>query len=144
MPIFPLPDLEQSKNWYAPMDTAYRKCELVIFSHRMPHAKKGKNRNREWCKYIDDNWMTMGKTRFYKKDLPNALKIFQYIENHYEIEDNYYESIFWQSKVLIEMGAFDEAEEILLSLIIKFEEQQLEAKDQEKLSTKQKLSLIHI
>lgn len=141
LPIFPLPDLEQSKNWYAPMDTAYRKCELVIFSHRMPHAKKGKNRNREWCKYIDDNWMTMGKTRFYKKDLPNALKIFQHIENHYEIEDNYYESIFWQSKVLIEMGAFDEAEEILLSLIIKFEEQQLEAKDQEKLSTKQKIRL---
>ena len=141
LPIFPLPDLEQSKNWYAPMDTAYRKCELVIFNHRMPHAKKGKNRNREWCKYIDDNWMTMGKTRFYKKDLPNALKIFQHIENHYEIEDNYYESIFWQSKVLIEMGAFDEAEEILLSLIIKFEEQQLEAKDQEKLSTKQKVRL---
>ena len=141
LPIFPLPDLEQSKNWYAPMDTAYRKCELVIFNHRMPHAKKGKNRNREWCKYIDDNWMTMGITRFYKKDLPNALKIFQHIENHYEIEDNYYESIFWQSKVLIEMGAFDEAEEILLSLIIKFEEQQLEAKDQEKLTTKQKVRL---
>jgi hypothetical protein len=126
------------------MDTAYRKCELVIFSHRMPHAKKGKNRNREWCKYIDDNWMTMGKTRFYKKDLPNALKIFQYIENHYEIEDNYYESVFWQSKVLIEMGAFDEAEEILLNLIIKFEEQQLEGKDQEKLTAKQKVRLAFI
>ena len=141
LPIFPFPDIEQSKNWYAPMDTAYRKCELVIFSHRMPHAKKGKNRNSEWGKYIDDNWMTMGKTRFYKKDLPKALKIFQYVENHYKIEDNYYESIFWQSKVLIAMGAFDEAEEILLSLIIKFEEQQLESKDQEKLTVKQKLRL---
>ena len=141
LPIFPIPDVEQSKNWYAPMDTAYRKCELVIFSHRMPHAKKGRNRNREWCQYIDDNWMTMGKTRFYKKDLPKALKIFQYVENHYEIEDNYYESIFWQSKVLIEMGAFNEAEEILLSLIIKFEEQELETKDQEKLTPKQKVRL---
>ena len=90
LPIFPIPNIEESKNWYAPMDTAYRKCELVIFSHRMPHTKKGKNRNREWCKYIDDNWMTMGKTRFYKKDLPKALKIFQHVENHYEIEDNYY------------------------------------------------------
>ena len=141
LPIFPIPDDQQSKNWYAPMDTAYRKCELVIFSHRMPHAKKGKNRNSEWCKYIDDNWMTMGKTRFYKKNLSKALKIFQYVENHYEIEDNYYESIYWQSKVLIEMGAFDEAEEILLSLIIKFEEQQLESKNQEKLTPKQKLRI---
>ncbi len=141
LPIFPIPNIEESKNWYAPMDTAYRKCELVIFSHRMPHTKKGKNRNREWCKYIDDNWMTMGKTRFYKKDLPKALKIFQHVENHYEIEDNYYESVFWQSKVLIEMGAFDQAEEILIGLIIKFEEQQLESKDQEKLTAKQKVKL---
>ena len=39
------------------------------------------------------------------------------------------------------MGAFDEAEEILLSLIIKFEEQQLESKDQEKLTAKQKIRL---
>ena len=26
LPVFPLPSEEQSKNWYAPMDTAYRKC----------------------------------------------------------------------------------------------------------------------
>ncbi len=44
-------------------------------------------------------------------------------------------------KLLIEMGAFDEAEEILLSLIIKFEEQQLESKNQEKLTPKQKLRI---
>ena len=141
LPVFPLPSEEQSKNWYAPMDTAYRKCELVIFRHRMPHKKKGKYRNKEWGKYIDDNWMTMGKTRFFKKDFSNALKIFQHIENKFPIENNYYQSIFWQAKVLIEMGAYDEAEEILLTLLLKHEEQINEKQPTKKISIKDKLKL---
>ena len=141
LPVFPLPSEEQSKNWYAPMDTAYRKCELVIYRHRMPHKKKGKYRNKEWGKYIDDNWLTMGKTRFFKKDLPKALKIFQHIENKYPIENNYHKSIFWQAKVLIEMGAFDEAEEILSNLLLEHEEQIKEKQPAKKTSIKDKLKL---
>ena len=72
------------------MDTAAAKCELVIYKHRMPHAKKGRSRNKEWCKWIDDNWMTIGQTKFYKKEFGQALKIFQYVETHYEIENSYY------------------------------------------------------
>ena len=142
LPIYPLPSEEQSKNWYAPMDTAYRKCELVIYRHRMPHKKKGKYRNKEWGKYIDDNWLTMGKTRYFKKDFPNALKIFQHIENKYPIENNYYQSIFWQAKVLIEMRAFDEAEELLLTLLLKHEEQINEKQPQKKTSINDKLKIV--
>ena len=142
LPVYPLPNEEQSKNWYAPMDTAYRKCELVIFRHRMPHKKKGKYRNKEWGKYIDDNWLTMGKTRYYKKDFPNALKIFQHIENKYPIENNYYQSIFWQAKVLIEMRAFDEAEELLLTLLLKHEEQKNEKQPAKQNSVRDKLKIV--
>ena len=42
LPVFPFTSNEEAKNWYAPMDTAYKKCELVIFKHRMPHKKRGK------------------------------------------------------------------------------------------------------
>tara|TARA_B100001287_G_scaffold276658_1_gene288519 strand:- start:26134 stop:28794 length:2661 start_codon:yes stop_codon:yes gene_type:complete len=126
LPIYPLPSDEESKNWYSPMDTAAAKCELVIFRHRMPHQKKGRNRNKEWCKWIDDNWMTIAKTKYYKKDYALALKIFQYVESHYPIENSFYESSYWQAKVLIEMQAYDQAEEILLSMIAKSEEKQEE------------------
>ena len=141
LPVFPTPNEAESKSWYAPMDTAYRKCELVIYKHRMPHTKKGRNRNKEWCKYIDDNWMTMGRTRYFKKDFPKALKIFQYVENHYKIEDNFYRSIFWQAKVLIEMKAYDEAEDILLNILAKNEEQLKNLKKDSKLKLKDKLIL---
>ncbi len=142
LPVFPFTSNEEAKNWYAPMDTAYKKCELVIFKHRMPHKKRGKNRNKEWGKFIDDNWMTMGKTRYYKHDFPSSLKIFQHIENKYASENNYYESIFWQAKVLIEMQAFDEAEEILLNLLVKYEEQLKNLKKKSKTPTKEKIKMV--
>ncbi|MAJ07099.1 MAG: hypothetical protein CL827_09625 [Crocinitomicaceae bacterium] len=142
LPVFPFTSNEEAKNWYAPMDTAYKKCELVIFKHRMPHKKRGKNRNKEWGKFIDDNWMTMGKTRYYKHDFPSSLKIFQHIENKYSSENNYYESIFWQAKVLIEMQAFDEAEEILLNLLVKYEEQLKNLKNKSKTPTKEKIKMV--
>jgi len=144
LPIYPLPNVEQSKNWYAPMDTAAGKCELVIYRHRMPHEKKGRNRNKEWCKWIDNNWITIAKTKFYKKKFGQSLKIFQYVENHFPTEDGYYESIFWQAKVLIEMEAFDEAEEVLLNLVNKYEEKLKESpnkNEDKKLNSIEKVKL---
>ena len=142
LPVFPFTNREEAKNWYAPMDTAYKKCELVIFKHRMPHKKRGKNKNKEWGKFMDDNWMTMGKTRYFKHDFPVALKIFQHIENKYPLENNYYESIFWQAKVLIEMQAYDEAEEILLNLLVKYEEQLKNFKKKSSTPLKEKIKMI--
>ena len=143
LPIYPIPTIEESKNWYSPMDTAAAKCELVIFRHRMPHEKKGRNRNKEWCKWIDDNWMTIAKTKFYKKEYALALKIFQYVENHYPIENSFYESSYWQAKVLIEMQAYDQAEEILLSMINKSEEMSQEKDEKpEKKEFKDQIKLL--
>ena len=50
LPVFIIPNNLESKNWYSQMDTAASKCELVIYRHRMPHAKKGRNRNSDKCK----------------------------------------------------------------------------------------------
>ncbi len=142
LPLYPLPSLEESKNWYAPMDTAIRKCELVIVKNRMPNVKKGRNRNKEWCKWIDDNWMTIAKAQYYKKDFPESLNTIEYIIKHYPIEKSFYESQFWKAKVLIEMKAYEEAEELLLDLISLFDEQEsMEQDEEEKLSINDKLRI---
>ena len=54
----------------------------------------------------------------------DEVNTFEYVINHYPIEESFFESQFWKAKVLIEMQAFDEAEELLLSLIDLFDEQQ--------------------
>ena len=84
----------------------------------------------EWCSWIDDNWMTIAQTKFYKQEYGKALKIFQYVESKYELENSYYQSLYWQAKTYIEMQAFEDAEEILLQLITKYEEQQKEIEEQ--------------
>ena len=142
LPLYPLPSLEESKNWYAPMDTAIRKCELVIVKNRMPNVKKGRNRYKEWCKWIDDNWMTIGIAQYYKKDFSEALNTFKYVKNHYPLEKSFYESQFWEAKVLIEMNAFEEAEEALINLISLYEEQnnlEEEEEEEKKLTLNEKI-----
>ena len=44
IPIYIYANNEESKNLYAPMDTAAAKCEVVIGRHSMPAEKEEKTR----------------------------------------------------------------------------------------------------
>ena len=131
IPIYVYANNEESKSLYAPMDTAAAKCEIVIGRHSMPAEKRGKNSNAEWCKWIDDNWITIGWAQFYKRDFESAMEKFKYIENQYKTEAIIYEAKFWQAKTLIEIQDYLTAEEILLDLLKEKEELAL-LKEEEK------------
>ncbi len=73
IPIYVYANNEESKSLYAPMDTAAAKCEIVIGRHSMPSEKRGKNSSAEWCKWIDDNWITIGWAQFYKRDFEGVI-----------------------------------------------------------------------
>ena len=131
IPIYIYANKEESGNLYAPMDTAASKCEIVIGRHSMPAEKRGKNSMAEWCKWIDDNWITIGWAQFYKRDFENAMEKFEYIEKQYKNESIVYESKFWQAKTLIEIKDYLTAEETLLELLKEKEELAL-LKEEEK------------
>jgi len=76
IPVYEYADEIGSKSLYAPMDTAAAKCETVIGRHSMPSLKKGQFRKTEWCRWIDDNWMVIGQSKFFKRDFEKALKRF--------------------------------------------------------------------
>ena len=132
IPIYIYANNEESKNLYAPMDTAAAKCEVVIGRHSMPAEKRGKNTNTEWCKWIDDNWMTIGWSQFYKRDFEKAMEKFEYIEKQYKTESIIYEAKFWQAKTLIEIEDYITAEEILLELLKEKEEFELKKEEEKK------------
>ena len=117
IPVYEYADEIGSKSLYAPMDTAAAKCETVIGRHSMPSIKKGQFRKTEWCRWIDDNWMVIGQSKFYKRDFEKALKRFIYIEKQYSKEPINYTSMLWQAKTYIELEEYEEAEEILKKLI---------------------------
>lgn len=117
IPVYEYADEIGSKSLYAPMDTAAAKCETVVGRHSMPSIKKGQFRKTEWCRWIDDNWMVIGQSKFYKRDFEKALKRFVYIERQYAKEPINYTSMLWQAKTYIELEEYEEAEEILKKLI---------------------------
>ena len=118
IPIYQYPNSDESKGLYSEMDTAAAKCELVIGRHSMPAKKTGRNSNAEWCNWIDDNWMTIGWSQFYKRDYESAIEKFEYIEKQYKKNDLVFTASFWKAKTLIEIEDYFTAEEILLELIL--------------------------
>jgi tetratricopeptide (TPR) repeat protein len=134
IPVYQYPNTDESKGFYAPMDTAAAKCEIVIGRHSMPAKKVGRNSNAEWCSWIDDNWITIGWSQFYKRDYESAMEKFEYIEKQYKKNSIVHTAKFWEAKTLLEIEDYFTAEEILLELIDKKKEiEELEEEEKNKL-----------
>ena len=116
IPLFIYANVEESKAFYSPMDTAVSKCETVIARNSMPKLKVGQFKNVEWCKWIDDNWLVVGKAQFYKRDFEGALEKFSFIEKQYKSEPISHRAKLWRAKTLIELERYEEAFEVLEEL----------------------------
>jgi TolA-binding protein len=119
LPVFIYPNEEQSKAFYPPMDTADAKCERVIVKHAMPNKKVGQHKRTEWARWIDENWMTRGQSKFHKRDFSRAMEIFNYVEKNYPDRESTYKARLWKAKVHIELGEYIEAKKILDALMDK-------------------------
>lgn len=104
LPVFIIPTEETSKSLYAPMDKAIQKTSMVIKKHSMPNPEKRTNKNEEWCKWIDNNWLVMGKAYYYKREFSDAKTRFEYVFKNYQADPIKYEAFLWQAKTYLEMG----------------------------------------
>ena len=78
LPVFPTGDLKKSKKTHSYMDKAIQKGSIVIQRHSM------KIKGKEYCKWIDENYLMVGKGYFYKGDFDEAIKTFNFIKNEYK------------------------------------------------------------
>jgi len=123
LPIQPAPNLEESKAMYAAIDTAVVKCSKVIRNHSMPSAEFAKE--AEYNPWIDENWMTIGKAFYYRREYEKALKNFQFVKRFFQKDPSKYISELWMAKIYIEQNRLTEAKSIL-------DELQLSALEQKK------------
>ena len=100
------------------MDKAIQKGSIVIQKHSI------KIRGKEYCRWIDDNYLMVGKAYFYKGDFDEAAKTFSFIIEEYKKNPIIYEASLWLSRCFIEKKDFVSAESILIDLAnnIKFPE----------------------
>src|SRR3989344_4659347 len=136
-----LPDEEEVKNMYTPIDTAIAKCTKVIQKHAMPGMDKPSKKKEEHNKWIDENWTTIGVANYYRRDYTLAMKNFEYVQKFFSNDQSTYVAELWMAKTNIQEGRFTEANFNLSNLDKAVEEssgKKKKNKDQKKKKKKKK------
>lgn len=89
LPVFKYADDKAAKANYPQFDRAIEKTNKVIQYHSM--MIKGK----EYCRWIDENYMTMGRAHFYKRDYYAAVVVFEYVVKVFADNPVKYEAFLW-------------------------------------------------
>lgn len=109
LPIRPLPNEEEVKTMYTPIDTAIAKCTKVIQKHAMPGMDKPSKKKEEHNRWIDENWTTIGIANYYRRDYALAMKNFEYVQKFFSNDKSTYVAELWLAKTNIQEGRYTEA-----------------------------------
>jgi tetratricopeptide (TPR) repeat protein len=109
IPLFIYTDNKTSKNYYADCDKSIKKSSIVIQRHTITN-KKTKKEIPNACKWIDNNYMLIGKAHFYKRDLFSALEAFEYVAKIYPNPEAKYSGMLWMIRTNNEIGSFSLSE----------------------------------
>ncbi|MDD5572092.1 MAG: hypothetical protein PHD97_13155, partial [Bacteroidales bacterium] len=106
LPVFRYGSENDAKAIYPQMDRAIQKASVVIQRHSIFI------KNTEYCNWIDDCYMMMGKANFYKRDYYPAIEIFGYVVKQYKDNPIRFEAMNWLARCYIELKKFSDAQGI--------------------------------
>lgn len=109
LPISPLPNEEEVKNMYTPIDTAISKCAKVISRHAMPSMENPSNKREEHNEWIDENWITIGKANYIRRDYDVAIKNFDYARKFFADDKSSHIAQMWMARTYLEQGKLNDA-----------------------------------
>ncbi len=112
LPIFIYPDNKTAKNYYGDFDKTIKKSSTVIQRHAIINPKN-KEEIPNACKWIDENYMLIGKGHFYKRDFFSALEMFDYVSKKYPNPEAKYPGMLWMVRTNNEIGSLSKSELIL-------------------------------
>ena len=110
LPVFKTSHVLLEKTHYSYMDKAIQKASVVIQKHSI------KIKDQEYCKWIDDSYLLIAKSYFYKGDFAEAKNTFKYIVENFKNTEAAYESVLWIARCNIENLEYKSAELILNDL----------------------------
>jgi tetratricopeptide (TPR) repeat protein len=111
LPLFIYPDEKSAKQYFPEFDKAIKKTSLVIRRHTITD-KKGREIPGA-VKWIDNNYMVMGKAHFYKRDFFSALETFDYVAKTYKKDRSRYEAALWLIRTYNENGSLFRSEPVI-------------------------------
>lgn len=123
--MFKYGDENNAKSVYPQMDKALKKGSKVIKRHSItvkPKRKQGVKRTTkqkafyekpEFCNWVDDSYLLLGKAHFYKHDFIPAREAFEYIISRFSKELIRFDAMVWLIRTNNEMENFDKSGELL-------------------------------
>jgi tetratricopeptide (TPR) repeat protein len=112
LPLFVYPDNEGAKNFYNDFDNTIKKSSIVIQRHVIMNPKS-KLEIPNACRWIDENYMLIGKSHLYKRDLFSALEAFEYVSKIYPQPKAKYAGKIWMIRTNNEIGSYSLSEELI-------------------------------
>ncbi len=109
LPIYKEVSLKNS-NTQSHMDKAIKKGSVVIQRHSM------KIRGKEYCKWIDDSYLLVGKAYFYKGEFQEAIKTFTFIIEEFKKNEIRFYATLWLIRSHLELENYTQAEMLLEEL----------------------------
>ncbi len=111
LPIFVYTTKESAKNVFPEMDKAIKKASTCIQKHAIKdkHTKTEIPNSGRW---IDDCWITIGKSHFYKREFFSGVEAFDYVQSVYKSKQKY-EAWLWLAKAYLELNALTKAVDYL-------------------------------
>ncbi|MFK8037567.1 MAG: tetratricopeptide repeat protein [Crocinitomicaceae bacterium] len=110
------PSEKEASGLFPDMDKAIEKCSKVIYRHSMPNPNVVTRKEVENCRWIDDNWLVIGISHFYKREYDKAEEKFKYVMKEYNGQASQYAAKIWLAKIHIEQGDYSKAKLQLISV----------------------------
>ncbi|KPK87266.1 MAG: hypothetical protein AMS27_02905 [Bacteroides sp. SM23_62_1] len=127
LPLFTYDDEGIAQSIAPEMDRAIQKSSKVITLHSItakPEYKNGPQTEKqktfyarnEFNKWVDENYLIMGKAYLFRHEYHLAIETFKFIITEYYYEDIIYETQMWLARAYNEIGEYKESEKILNQL----------------------------
>ncbi|MBL7933077.1 MAG: tetratricopeptide repeat protein [Bacteroidia bacterium] len=111
LPVYVYPTQDKVKSTFPEFDKAIKKSSMCIQKHAIKD-KKG-NEIPTAGKWIDNNWINIGKSQFYKREFFSAIETFEYVIRNYNKSEDKFTAMVWLIKAYNEIGSVSNAEPIL-------------------------------
>jgi len=126
IPIFQYSSDEAVKLVKSDMDKTLTKMGKTITVHSITAKPKLKGdltpkdkefmKKNEYCRWVDDAYLLIGKADFYHREYNKSLNSFRRIVNLYKTEDTRFDAQLWIAKVYIEQKKYKDAYNYLIEL----------------------------
>lgn len=109
LPIYIYGTEESAKATYPDLEKAIGKCEKVISKHTIKDDSNKAKKKPEFNKWIDENYLVIGKAYFYKRNYFKAAEVFQYSNRKFKNPVNNVVSNSWLARTNIEQQEYGKA-----------------------------------